>query len=523
MNFNWNEQSKAHFTRIHVHFQAKMSNPSEILATLRNSFSSGVTKSTPFRLNQLKALLRLYEENCDAIQAALAEDLHKPKNEALLAEIDYLKNDARTAIYNLASWVEPEKPEKTLVNVMDQVLIHSEPYGVVLIIGAWNYPFQLILAPLSGAIAAGNCAIVKPSEMSPASSKLITELLPKYLDNDCYRVVEGGIPETNALLALRFDYIFFTGSTHIGRIVNEAAAKFLTPTTLELGGKSPVYVDSSVDIDVAVNRIMWGKCINAGQSCIAPDYLLCSKQVQEKFIESAKKVMVQWYGDKIKQSPDYARIINSNHFKRIVKLLDGTKIVYGGDCDAEERYIQPTIVVDVKSTDPIMQEEIFGPILPIINVDNAVDAINFINQREKPLALYVFSNKNTDVDLFIKNTSSGGVCVNDTLMHFSCESLPFGGVGNSGLGAYHGKYTFDTFSHKKGTLIKNTGKLGEKLQNARYPPYTDSKINFICTMTKKRPTIPMTYLWHVITFGLGVVVTLAAKCACHYLDYKQKK
>ncbi|RZC42420.1 Aldedh domain containing protein [Asbolus verrucosus] len=233
--------------------------------------------------------------------------------------------------------------------------------------------------------------------------------------------------------------------------------------------------------------------------------------------------MSKWYGDKIKQSPDYGRIINSSHFKRIVKLLEGAKIAYGGDFDTEERYIQPTIIVDVKPTDPIMQEEIFGPVLPIINVDNATDAINFINQREKPLALYVFSNKKGDVDLFIRNTSSGGVCINDTMMHFTCESLPFGGVGNSGVGAYHGKFSFDTFSHKKGILIKNTGKLGEKLQNARYPPYNDSKINFLSTMTKKRPSIPMKYLWHVITFGLGVMVTLAAKCACNYLEYKQKK
>ncbi|EFA09120.1 aldehyde dehydrogenase family 3 member A2 [Tribolium castaneum] len=235
-----------------------------------------------------------------------------------------------------------------------------------------------------------------------------------------------------------------------------------------------------------------------------------------------KKVITQWYGEKVKQSPDYGRIINDNHFKRIVKLLEGTKIVYGGEYDSNERYIAPTIVVDVKPTDPIMQE-IFGPILPIITIDNTVDAINFVNQGEKPLSLYVFSNKKTDIDLFIKNTSSGGVCINDTMMHFSCESLPFGGVGNSGLGAYHGRYSFDTFTHKKGTLVKNAGKLGEKLQNARYPPYNESKAKFLSTMLKKRPTIPMTYMWHFISFGLGVVATLAAKCACNYMEYKKHK
>ncbi|XP_044253617.1 aldehyde dehydrogenase, dimeric NADP-preferring-like [Tribolium madens] len=500
-----------------------MSNPSEVLCSVRNAFSTGITKNAPFRLNQLKALLRLYEENAPAMIAALAEDLHKSKYESILSEVDYLKNDVLNMIYNLSSWMEPEKPEKTLVNIMDQLLIHKEPYGVVLIIGAWNYPLQLVFAPLAGAIAAGNCAILKPSEVSSASSKLIAELVPKYLDNDCFKVIEGGVAETSALLKLRFDYIFFTGSTHIAKIVSEAAAKFLTPVTLELGGKSPVYVDNTVDIEIAVNRIMWGKCLNSGQTCIAPDYLLCSKEVQEKFIETAKKVIPQWYGDKVKQSPDYGRIINDNHFKRIMRLLEGTKIAYGGEYDSQERYISPTIVVDVKPTDPIMQEEIFGPILPIIIVDNAVDAINFVNQGEKPLALYVFSNKKTDIDLFIKNTSSGGVCINDTLMQFSCESLPFGGVGNSGLGAYHGKYSFDTFTHKKGTLVKNAGKLGEKLQNARYPPYNESKSKFLSTMLKKRPTIPMTYMWHFISFGLGVVATLAVKCACNYMEYKNKK
>ncbi|KAJ3646381.1 hypothetical protein Zmor_023971 [Zophobas morio] len=499
-----------------------MPNHSELVATLRNSYSSGVTKNVTFRLNQLKALLRLYEENASQIVAAVAQDLRKPKNETLLSEVDYLKNDVLNMIYNLSSWTEPEKPEKTLINMMDEVLLLSEPYGVVLIIGAWNYPIQLVFAPLSGAIAAGNCAIIKPSEISPASSKLIAELVPKYLDNDCYKVVEGGVAETTALLNLRFDYIFYTGSTHVGKIISEAAAKHLTPITLELGGKSPAYVDDSVDIEIAANRVLWGKCVNAGQTCIAPDYLLCTKSVQEKFIEAAKKTLSQFYGEKIKQSPDFARIVSDGHFKRVMKLMDGTKIAYGGDHDSEERYIQPTIVVDVKPTDLIMQEEIFGPILPIVNVDSAVDAINFINAREKPLALYVFSNKKSDVNLFLKNTSSGGVCVNDTVMHFACESLPFGGVGNSGMGAYHGKFSFDTFSHKKGVLVKNTKKFGEKMQNARYPPYNESKAKFLSTVTKKRPTIPLKYLWQFITFGFGVLATVGVKYACQYLDYKNK-
>lgn len=499
-----------------------MSSPSEVVSSVRNAFASGVTKNPVFRLNQLKALLKLYEENGEAIIHAVEKDLRKSKQEAIIAEVDHLKNDVRGMIYNLDSWVEPEKPGKPLVNMMDKVLIQSEPYGVVLIIGAWNYPFQLTLSPLAGAIAAGNCAIVKPSEVAPASAKLLAELLPQYLDTDCYKVFEGDARRTSELLKERFDYIFFTGSTQVGRIVQEAAAKFLTPTTLELGGKSPVYADHTVDAELVLRRVMFGKCFNAGQSCIAPDYLLCSKDVESKIIAAAKKTMQEWYGDKIKQSLDFARIINENHFKRIVKLLEGQTIAYGGSFDAEERFIEPTILIDVKATDPIMQEEIFGPILPIVTVDNARDAINFINGREKPLALYVFSNKSDHVDLFLKNTSSGGVTVNDTLMHFSCDSLPFGGVGNSGAGAYHGKFSFDTFSHKKGILIKQANQLGERLQNARYPPYSEKKIGFLSAMTKKRPSISTRYILHIVFFGLGVVATLASRCACKYFDYKKK-
>lgn len=493
----------------------------ENVSTVRNAYITGVTKSIKFRLSQLKALLRLYEDNTEAMVTALAEDMSKSKQEAIISEIDYLINDVRTMLRNLPTWSKPKKPNKPLINLLDQVIIEKEPYGVVLIISAWNYPLQLAFAPLSGAIAAGNCAIIKPSEIAPACSKLIAHLVPQYLDKNCYRVVEGGIFETSELLKLKFDFIFFTGSTHTGKIVQEAAAKFLTPTTLELGGKSPVFIDSSADIEIAVKRIMWGKCFNAGQTCIAPDYVLCTKKIQKQFVDMVEQVLNEWYGTQIDQSPDYARIINVSHFKRLIRLLENAKIAYGGNSCITEKYIQPTVLIDVAATDLVMQEEIFGPILPILNVNNVDEAIDFINAKEKPLALYIFSNNQKTINLFRKNTSCGGITVNDTLMHFSCDSLPFGGVGNSGLGAYHGKFSFNTFSHKKSILIKSLNKLGENLQNSRYPPYSDKKIKFLTSMTKRKARNGPNYLLYIAIYLLGAVTSVTIAYVCNFIIKKQ--
>lgn len=498
-----------------------MQSAEEVVASARNAFKSNRTKSLEFREKQLKAMLRLLEENTQDIIEALYEDLRKSKQEAVVSEIIFLKNETQSLLMNLKNWATPEKIflEKDLPNFMDSTSVYKDPYGVVLVIGAWNYPIQLSLAPALGAIAAGNCVIIKPSEVSPASAKLLARLIPEYLDKDCYQVFLGGISETTELLKNRFDYIFFTGSTAVGKIVHQAAAKFLTPTTLELGGKSPVYIDKSADIDIVARRIMWGKCFNAGQSCIAPDYLLCSKYLQERFIKAAEKALKEWYGEKIKQSPDFGRIINDNHFKRIVSLIGDSKISLGGDFDSEERYISPTILTDVKPTDPLMQEEIFGPVLPILNVESAQEALEFINSREKPLALYVFSNRSEVTDLFLENTSSGNVLINDTMMHFSADCLPFGGVGCSGMGSYHGQLTFDTFVHKKGVLAKDLTKLGEHLIGSRYPPFSDSKINFISFMTKKYP-FSFKYAPQVIAFAAGVGFTLLAKClTCSVFKY----
>uniref|UniRef100_A0A8D8ETU0 Aldehyde dehydrogenase family 3 member B1 n=1 Tax=Culex pipiens TaxID=7175 RepID=A0A8D8ETU0_CULPI len=358
-----------------------MSNFADIVQQLHTTFGSGRTRDVAFREKQLQNLLRMYEENHAEMARALAADLRKHKQEAYLMEIEFLMNDLRSTIFKLRDWVKPDRPEKTMVNMMDGVFIYKDPYGVVLVMGAWNYPLQVTLVPVAAAIAAGNCVLIKPSEVAPATSRFIAETIPKYLDPECYRVVEGGAKETSELLKQKFDYVFYTGSGRVGRIVHQACNENLTPCTLELGGKSPCYIDSTADIAIATKRILWGKFINAGQTCIAPDYLLCSQQVQKQFLEEARKILKEWYGTNPKESPDLCRIINQQHFQRLSAMIKGANVAIGGDTDSQEKYIAPTILVDVSSSDPIMQDEIFGPILPIVNVDNAYDAIRFINAR----------------------------------------------------------------------------------------------------------------------------------------------
>ncbi|XP_058122587.1 aldehyde dehydrogenase family 3 member B1 isoform X1 [Anopheles ziemanni] len=481
---------------------------SDVVQQLRASFNSGKTRNVEFRIKQLQALQRCYEENTAEMANVLASDLRKHKQEAHLLEIEFILNDLRNTLYNLRDWVKPEKPDKSLVNMMDGVYIYKDPFGVVLVIGAWNYPLQLTLVPVAAAIAAGNCVVIKPSEVAPASAKFIAEMLPKYLDADCYRVVTGGPKETSELLKEKFDYVFYTGSGRVGKIIHQACSENLTPCTLELGGKSPCYLDGTANIAVATRRILWGKFINAGQTCIAPDYVLCSKQVQKQFLEEARKVLNEWYGANPKDSPDLCRIINQNHFQRLTSLLKGANVAIGGETDLQDRYIAPTILVDVKSTDPVMQDEIFGPILPILNVDNAYDAIKFINSRSPPLVMYIFTLDTKIQELFVNGTRSGSMCLNDTIMQYAVESLPFGGVGPSGMGSYHGKYSFDTFVHKKSCLTKDFNPIGEKLAASRYPPYSESKLSFLSTLLKKRQGINTAFLPYLLMFGIGVASTL---------------
>ncbi|XP_056637224.1 aldehyde dehydrogenase, dimeric NADP-preferring-like [Diorhabda carinulata] len=483
-------------------------NPEHVVNELRNTFNSGKTKSVNYRIKQLKALLNLLDENTDLIADALEKDLRKNKIESILMEIDVVKNEIKYYLMHIHDWTRPEKPTKGLANVLDSVYILNDPYGVVLVLGAWNYPLQLAVSPFAGAICAGNCVLLKPSEVSSATSKFLAEYIPKYLDSDSYKVYEGGVPETTELLKQRFDYIFYTGSPGVGKIILKAASEFLTPVTLELGGKSPVYLDKSAELDVAIRRILWGKCANSGQTCVAPDYLLCSKELEEKIIPIAKNVIKDFFGENPKDSPFYGRIVNDRHFQRLAALIKGANVGCGGDVDPSEKFISPTILTGVKSTDPVMLEEIFGPILPIVNVQNAYEAIEFINSREKPLALYIFSNNKKDIDQILKNTSSGGVCINDTIMHIVPLGLPFGGVGNSGMGKYHGKYSFETFVHKKSVLQKNLSQIGELLGSPKYPPYTQGKLRYLQLMLTPGMDIRGRFMSRLLTFTCGVAFVL---------------
>ncbi|XP_071454782.1 aldehyde dehydrogenase, dimeric NADP-preferring isoform X1 [Hetaerina americana] len=483
-----------------------MGNYDEVVQTARRAFASGRTKSVDFRIHQLKKLLQFYKEHTNDMIDALAKDLRKSKQESMVLEIDYLINDLLATIDSVKEWAKPDKPSKQFVNILDEVILLKEPYGVVLVIGAWNYPFQLCLVPVAGAIAAGNCVILKPSEVSSASAKLMADLLPRYLDQECYQVVTGGVPETTELLKNRFDYVFYTGSTAVGKIVRAAANEHLTPVTLELGGKSPVYLDSTVDMDKAVRRIMWGKTVNAGQTCIAPDYLLCTKAVGDEFVEKTKVILKEWYGENTKESPDFCRIISERHYQRLTRLMkESGKIAVGGTSDASDLFIEPTILQDVSPSDPIMLEEIFGPILPIVNVNNAYEAIQFINAREKPLAMYIFTESTATRDQLMTNVSCGGICCNDVVMHFGVDSLPFGGVGQSGMGAYHGIHSFNTFSHMKGCLVKNFGTIGETLGASRYPPYSDKKIKLLKALMRRRTIYGKKYIPYIMAFILGLV------------------
>lgn len=489
----------------------------EMVASARAAFRSGKTRSLYFRKTQLRKLHKLLEDNAALFEEALAKDLGRHKQETASFDLDYTKFDVEKIISNLYKWAKTEQAPKPAVNMLDKVAVHNDPYGVVLIMGAWNFPVNLVFVPFAGAIAAGNCVIIKPSEMAGATAKVISDLVPKYLDDDCYYVYNGGVAETTILLEERFDYIFFTGSTTVGKIVHSAANKYLTPVTLELGGKSPVYLDDSADVELAARRILWGKCSNAGQICIAPDYLLCTREVQKVFVAAARKILHEWYGKDVKASPFFCRLISDKHFQRLSSFLKDKKLIaLGGQMDANQRFIEPTVLVDVSPNHPVMQEEIFGPILPIVTVESAFEGISFINAREKPLALYLFSNNREVVELFLNNTSSGGVAINDTIMHFVIDSLPFGGVGFSGMGAYHGKASFDTFVHKKGVLHRKLNGCIEKGLSVRYPPYTESKMKMVYALTRPRRGLPCS--WRpILMFLLGVCFVLGVQMMYHCL------
>lgn len=437
--------------------------------SLRATFDSGRTRPLAWRQEQLAGLRRLMEDAEEELIAALQADLGRPRMEAYSADIGHTKAELRHLAKHVGSWMKPTKVRVPVTVAPAKAWIVPEPLGVVLVIAPWNYPIQLLIEPVGAALAAGNCVLAKPSELAPASSAAIARLLPQYVDPEAVIVVEGGVDETTALLAERWDHIFFTGSTAVGHVVAEAAAKHLTPTVLELGGKSPTYVHASADLDVAARRIAWGKFFNAGQTCIAPDYVLVDDAVKDLLVEKLTHQIGEFYGPDPQASASFGRIVNARHLERLAGLLArgaGT-VASGGQVDAATRYVAPTITVEPNPGSPVMSEEIFGPILPVLGVPGAAEAVAFITARPKPLALYVFAASDDVIDEVVDGTSSGGVCINQTLMHLLPPNLPFGGVGDSGMGAYHGRTGFDVFSHRKSVLRKPTRPDVRLL----YPPY----------------------------------------------------
>ncbi|XP_035119407.3 aldehyde dehydrogenase family 3 member B2 isoform X2 [Callithrix jacchus] len=444
----------------------------DTLRRLREAFHSGCTRPAAFRAEQLQALGRFLQENKQLLHDALAQDLHKSAFDSDISELIICQNEINLALKNLQAWMKDTPASTNLFTKLDSAFVRKEPFGLVLIIAPWNYPINLTLVPLVGALAAGNCVVLKPSEISQGTEKVLAEVLPRYLDQSCFAVVLGGPEETGQLLKHKFDYIFFTGSPRVGKIVMTAAAKHLTPVTLELGGKNPCYVDDDCDPQIVANRVAWFRYFNAGQTCVAPDYLLCSPEMQERLLPALQSAITRFYGNDPQSSPNLGRIINQKQFQRLRALLGCGRVAIGGQSDECDRYIAPTVLVDVQETEPVMQEEIFGPILPIMNVQGMDEAIEFINRREKPLALYAFSNSSQVVNQMLERTSSGSFGGNDGFIYMTLPSLPLGGVGHSGMGRYHGKFTFDTFSHHRACLLCPAGL--EELNNIRYPPYSHS-------------------------------------------------
>ncbi|MCX7425814.1 MAG: aldehyde dehydrogenase family protein [Planctomycetia bacterium] len=457
-----------------------MSNIPEILARLRRSVAEGRARPIEWRRRQLDGLEALLVEHQDDFARALAEDLGKSPAESWLTEIGFLLTEIRYVRKRLARWLTPERVRTPLATLPGRSWVQREPLGLVLILGAWNYPVQLTLGPLVAAVAAGNCAVLKPSELAPASAAEMAQRVGEYLDRDGVALIEGGVDRATELLAEPFDAIFYTGGTAVGRIVMQAAARHLTPVTLELGGKCPCLVDRNVNLPVAARRIVWGKFLNAGQTCVAPDYVLVDRRRHDELLAAMVDAVGRFYGREPRASADFGRIVNRRHFQRLERLLehDGSptgRVILGGDRDADSRYFPPTILADVSPDAPVMQEEVFGPILPVLAVEDMDEAIRFVNSRPKPLALYLFSNDARLRDRVLGETSSGGVGINDVAMHTTVPGLPFGGVGPSGMGAYHGRHGFETFSHRKAILQRGTR--GDF--NLRYPPYTPAKMRWL--------------------------------------------
>lgn len=433
-----------------------------------------------FRKETLIKLLNAVIIHENEIIQALYDDFKKPAFEAVLTETSYVIVELKDTIKNLKNWAKPKRVFPSLLNFPSKDYIYKEPYGKVLILAPWNYPFQLALCPLISAVAAGNQVVVKPSELTPKTSEIISKIISKVFDTNHVEVMEGGVEVSKQLLSERWDYIFFTGSVAVGKIVAKAAAANLTPITLELGGKNPCIIDETANLKLAAKRIVWGKFVNAGQTCIAPDYILIQKNMKKHFVDFLKDEITKAYGENPAESPDFARIINTKNWQRLVKMIEPEKVIFGGQTNIKDCYVAPTLMEETSTESPIMQEEIFGPILPILTYKKEAEIDTIISKFEKPLALYVFTENPAFHKRIIQNHSFGGGCINDTMIHFANKRLPFGGVGHSGIGAYHGNLSFDTFSHHK-SIVKKANWLDLPM---RYAPYKD-----------KLPTIKKILKW----------------------------
>jgi aldehyde dehydrogenase (NAD+) len=447
----------------------------ELYSKQQEFFNSNETKNISFRIEQLKKFRRILEQNESELYTAIFEDFGKSKFETLESELSLLYHEINIFVKNIKRWSRRKNVSTGLINFPAKSYIIPEPLGVTLVIGAWNYPYQLSLLPAIASIAAGNTVIIKPSELPSKTSAVMAKIINTNFSPNFLYVVEGGVSVTNELLTHRFDKIFFTGSIPVGKIIYQAAAKHLTPVTLELGGKSPTFVLPDCDINVTAKRIVWAKFLNAGQTCVAPDYILVDASIETKFLEALRTNIQEFYTDSGDISDNYVRIINTANFDRLQKLLDPNTLYCGGEIDRDKRFISPTILQNISFDDEIMQDEIFGPILPVISFTDIDDAIQKVKARPKPLACYVYSRNRKTIAKVLKEVSFGGGAVNESVMHLSNSNLPFGGVGLSGMGSYHGKFGFDTFSHFKSILDKPFWFEA----NIKYSPYSENKLKII--------------------------------------------
>jgi aldehyde dehydrogenase (NAD+) len=453
-------------------------NSEEVLKILdehKKFFETGKTKNVDFRIQQLRILRQAIAVNEELIINAMYEDLHKSRYEAFTTEIGLLYSSIRLITKNLKKWAKPQRVPTPLVFFGGQSYIYHEPYGTVLIIGPFNYPVNLIFEPLIGAISGGNCAVIKPAQMTPNVSKVVAKIIKENFEENYIRVIEGDRQATAALINAPFDYLFFTGSVSTGKMVMTAATKNLVPVTLELGGKSPCIVDETANIDLAAKKLAWAKFSNAGQTCVAPDYVYVHKQVKKQFLDNLRKYMLHFYGPNPKENKDFGRIVNKQHTERLAQLIDRDKVIIGGDYDIENRYIAPTVLDRVNWDDAVMADEIFGPILPVLEFDNLEIMIRDINSQSKPLALYLFTTNKAVEKKIIDNVSYGGGCINDAFIQVGNPHLPFGGVGASGIGAYHGRRSFETFSHSKSILDRKFDLFPDMI----YPPSDEKKLSLI--------------------------------------------